>query len=129
MNDIISLFGGMMPAKQPNEMDNPKGGVLKDITLRIKLVLRLMTDPRVNILLKAIPVVSLLYLIGFPDLAPGPVDDAGVIWLGMVLFVELCPPDVVEEHKAALKRTDSYTWQDQAAKPQEVIDADFREKN
>ncbi len=116
-----------MPGNQPSEMTNPKGGVLKDITLRIKLVLRLMSDARVNLLLKAIPVVSLLYLIGFPDLAPGPIDDAGVIWLGMYLFVELCPPDVVEEHMAALKKTVANPWQDRSVASQEIIDADFRE--
>jgi hypothetical protein len=118
-----------MTGKQPNEMTNPKGGVLKDITFRIKLVLRLMSDPRVNVLLKAIPVVSLLYLIGFPDLAPGPIDDAGVIWLGMYLFVELCPPDVVEEHLAALKSPGTNPFASQAASSQEIIDADFREKH
>lgn len=117
-----------MPDNQPSEITNPKGGVFKDLTLRIKLVLRLMSDPRVNILLKAIPVVSLLYLIGFPDLAPGPIDDAGVIWLGMYLFVELCPPDVVEEHMGALKRADPNSWQNRAAGSQDIIDADFREK-
>jgi hypothetical protein len=118
-----------MPGNQSNEMTDPKGGVLKDITLRIKLVLRLMADSRVNILLKAIPVVSLLYLVGFPDLAPGPIDDAGVIWLGMYLFVELCPPDVVEEHMAALKRTDANLGQNPLSGPQEIIEADFREES
>jgi hypothetical protein len=117
-----------MPINQPSEMTDSKGGVLKDLTLRVKLVLRLMTDPRVNFLLKAIPVVSLLYLVGFPDLAPGPIDDAGVIWLGMYLFVELCAPDVVEEHMAALKRIDAHQQRNQAAGQQEIIDADFREE-
>jgi hypothetical protein len=118
-----------MAGNQPNEMLNPKGGVFKDLTLRLKLVLRLMSDPRVNVLLKVIPVVSVLYLIGFPDLAPGPIDDAGVIWLGTYLFVELCPPHVVEEHMAALKRTPPGPWQHHVPGSEDIIDVEFREGN
>jgi hypothetical protein len=117
-----------MPANQPYEMINSKGGVFKDLTLRVRLVLRLMSDARVNILLKAIPVFSLLYLLGFPDLAPGPIDDAGVLWLGMYLFVELCPPGIVQEHIAALKKTAANPWQPDNVKQPEIIDADFREE-
>jgi hypothetical protein len=106
---------------------NPKAGVVQDFLLRIKLVLRLMADQRVSMLVKVIPAAAILYLIGFPDLAPGPVDDAGVIWLGMYLFVELCPAEVVEEHMAALKGTSPDLWTDQVSSSDEVIDADFRE--
>jgi hypothetical protein len=31
-----------------------------------------------------------------PILGATPVDDIGVIWLGLKLFVELCPHDLVE---------------------------------
>jgi hypothetical protein len=79
----------------------PPGNVFNDILLRIKLVWRLMGDSRVSPLLKALPVGTILYLV-FPDLAPGPIDDAAVIWLGAYLFVELCPPWVVQEHMEAL---------------------------
>lgn len=77
------------------------GGVFQNLTLRIKLILRLLADPRVSPLLKILPVGSLVYLI-IPDLAPGPIDDAAIIWVGAYLFVELCPPDVVQEHMQAL---------------------------
>jgi hypothetical protein len=117
-----------MAGDQMREITNPKGGVVQDLLLRIKLVLRLMGDRRVSMLVKVIPVAAILYLLGFPDLAPGPVDDAGVIWLGMYLFVELCPSDVVEEHMAALKRTSPYPWQDQVSSSDEIIDVDFREE-
>lgn len=76
--------------------------LLGDITARIKLIWRLMADSRVNPVLKVLPVSTLLYLV-FPDLAPGPVDDALIIWLGTYLFVELCPPQVVQEHMANLR--------------------------
>jgi hypothetical protein len=118
-----------MAGDQMRDITNPKGGVIQDFLLRIKLVLRLMADPRVNMLVKAIPVAAILYLLGFPDLAPGPVDDAGVIWFGMYLFVELCPPEVVEEHMAALKGASPDLWQDQVSSSDEIIDVDFREEN
>ena len=78
------------------------GGFLPEIGLRIKLILKLMGDRRVNVFLKVIPVASLVYLV-FPDLAIGPIDDALMIWLASYLFVELCPDPVVEEHLARLK--------------------------
>ena len=79
------------------------GGVFQGLSQRIRLIVRLMGDPRVSPLLKVLPVGTLLYLI-IPDLAPGPIDDAAIIWLGTYLFVELCPPDVVQEHMAAETR-------------------------
>ena len=51
----------------------------------------------VHPLAKLLPIGAVLYLF-VPDLAPGPIDDAAVIWLGSYLFVELCPPEVVQEH-------------------------------
>ena len=78
------------------------GGFFNQIGTRIKLILRLMKDQRVNPLLKLLPIGSLLYMI-IPDLAPGPIDDAAIIWIGAYLFVELCPPEVVEEHQRELE--------------------------
>ena len=80
------------------------GGFLQDLTVRIKLILRLLGDGRVSPLLKILPVGSLVYFL-FPDIAPGPVDDAAIIWLSTYLFVELCPPGVVQEHLDALNAT------------------------
>jgi hypothetical protein len=117
-----------MADNQMSEITNPKSGVVQDFLLRIKLILRLMADSRVSMLVKVIPVAAILYLLGFPDLAPGPVDDAGVIWLGMYLFVELCPSDVVQEHMSALKQSSPDLWQDQVSSSEEIIDADFKEE-
>jgi hypothetical protein len=110
-----------------------KPGFIDGLVMRIKLILRLMGDKRVNPILKLIPIGSLVYLV-LPDI-PGPFDDAAVLWLGSYLFVELCPPQVVEEHMATLKRTISTEWhdtppkQDQAdAKDEDVIDGEFRDE-
>ncbi|MFP3854358.1 MAG: hypothetical protein ACLFWD_08715 [Anaerolineales bacterium] len=77
------------------------GGFFDQIGSRVKLIIRLMKDRRVNPLLKLLPVGSLLYLL-IPDFAPGPIDDAAIIWIGAYLFVELCPPEIVEEHRREL---------------------------
>ena len=122
-----------MADKKDRSISRFKGGVFQDITNRIKLILRLMGDSRVNPLLKLIPIGSLVYLI-FPDIAPGPIDDAAVIWLGAYLFVELCPPDVVQEHVAAIARTIPGEWHDlqeeppSDAPPEDVIEGEFRDE-
>ncbi len=110
-----------------------KPGFIDGLVMRIKLILRLMGDKRVNPILKLIPIGSLVYLV-LPDI-PGPFDDAAVLWLGSYLFVELCPPQVVEEHMAILKRTISAEWhdvlskQDQAdARDENVIEGEFRDE-
>ena len=68
----------------------------------IKLVFRLMADRRVNPLLKLLPIGTVLYFF-IPDLILGPIDDALIIGIGTYLFIELCPPHIVEEHRRALK--------------------------
>jgi len=107
-------------------------GFLHDLTFRIKLIVRLMGDGRVNPLLKLLPIGSLVYLV-MPDIAPGPIDDAAVIWLATYLFVELCPPGVVEEHLQALNATrkvmDSYQETSQPAGKGEVIDGEIVEED
>lgn len=91
-----------MASNDNRPVKTPSGGVIGEMALRIKLVLRLMGDKRVFPLLKLIPVGTLLYLV-FPDIVIGPLDDAAVIGLGMTLFVELCPQHVVDEHMRALR--------------------------
>ena len=84
-----------------------QGGVIRNFINRTKLIWRLMADPRVSPWVKIIPIGSLLYLLSPFDLIMGipgvdAVDDVTVLWLGSTLFVELCPPAVVEEHVKAL---------------------------
>lgn len=117
-----------MSYNNPRDIVPSKGGVVQDLLLRVKLILRLLGDSRVSLLLKIIPLASIVYLF-FPDLAPGPVDDAAVIWLGMYLFVELCPPEVVEEHMAALAPGVPYKGRQTNVKAEEedILEGEFRE--
>jgi len=104
-----------------------KGGVFQDLAVRLKLILRLMGDPRVNPLLKLLPIGALVYLV-VPDLMPGPIDDAAVLWLGTYLFVELCPPEIVQEHMKTLTSTVASEWHDAPAKEEEIVDAEYWEE-
>ena len=106
-----------------------QGGVLKEFLKQAKLVGRLIGDRRVNGLLKLIPIASIIYLVSPLDFVPGlavpllgALDDAAVVWLGTTLFIELCPQDVVKEHRDAL---DGYTSGDSG----EIIDAETRDIN
>ena len=104
------------------------GGVFNEISNHFKLVFRLMRDPRVNTFLKMIPIATLFYLI-IPDLIIGPIDDAAIIGFGLFIFVELCPPDVVEEHRAALAGTIPGEWRDpQQIDDEDIVDAEFTEE-
>ena len=107
------------------------GGFLADIGQRIKLIWRLIMDPRVNIFLKAIPVASFIYLIIPapipPDLIPTPIDDAMILWLGTYLFVELCPQEIVQEHMQALNLEIPGKWRDASISEEEVVDAEWKE--
>lgn len=101
----------------------PSGaGFFEGISEQVKLVLRLMSDRRINLFLKALPLFSFIYLI-FPDIAIGPFDDALIIWLGSYLFVELCPEEIVEEHLNHIRKVIPGTWQN--APSAEVVDGHF----
>ncbi len=85
------------------------GNILKDLILRIKLILRLMNDSRVSSLIKLLPMGSLAYLLFPIDFIPGGLmtvigaaDDVAIMWFGFTLFLELCPADVVDEHLTEL---------------------------
>ena len=91
--------------KKPSQSIIPsQGGVLKDLTLRAKLMFRLIGDRRVSPWVKLIPLGALVYFISPIDLIPGgllnvigAVDDAAILWLGYYAFIELCPPEIVRE--------------------------------
>lgn len=82
----------------------PGGGRVSDFLNQFRLTWRLLRDRRVNTLFKLIPIASLLYLISPLDFAIPLLDDVAVLWVGNSIFTELCPADVVEEHRAALEK-------------------------
>ena len=72
------------------------------MTKQLRLIFRLMKDERVHPLVKVLPFLSLLYLV-YPDLVPGPFDDAVVIALFLQFFLTLVPDEIIEEHKFELE--------------------------
>ena len=97
-------------------------GFFRGLLNQVKLVMRLMGDQRVSPLLKALPIGALVYLVIPADLVPlMPLDDAVVIGAGLYAFVELCPDDVVAEHRAAL----GLGAMDENGVDDEVIEGEF----
>ncbi|MDH5606612.1 MAG: hypothetical protein OEY93_06970 [Anaerolineae bacterium] len=118
-----------MTGPKKNPQSNPSSFFL-GIANHLKLVWRLWQDPRVSPLLKLLPFGSLVYFI-FPFDIPGPVDDIGVVWAFTHFFIEMCPADVVAEHRAEIDKTIISHWKEEQEFeiPQEdIIDAEYREK-
>lgn len=125
-----------MSELKDNKIVRTDGGFMNELMVRLKLVLRLMGDRRVNPLFKALPIASLIYFVSPLDFLPFPipVDDALVLWLGTTLFVELAPPDVVQEHLDELRKVVQIEWNDAPEKVEGepetgIIDAEFNEVN
>jgi uncharacterized membrane protein YkvA (DUF1232 family) len=113
-------------------IQNQNSGFFQDLITRVKLILRLIGDKRINFFLKLLPIAAAIYVISPIDLLPGAVfpfigalDDAVVIWLGTTMFVSLCPDDIVQEHTNALNKVVSGTWRDAGDEEGtgEIIDA------
>lgn len=116
-----------MSDKKKRSVTSYGGGVFNEISSHFKLVFRLLRDPRVNPFLKMIPIATVLYLV-IPDLIIGPIDDAAIIGFGLFIFVELCPQDVVEEHRAALAGEIHGEWRDpEQINEEDIVDAEFIE--
>ena len=109
------------------------GGMLRDLVLRFKLIVRLMGDSRVNPFIKLLPIASLAYLIWPVDLislVPGvsALDDVALISLGAYMFIEFCPPHVVEEHMQQLTSNVDTVTSHEDVIDAETIDMDDDEK-
>ncbi|MFH2102786.1 MAG: YkvA family protein [Chloroflexota bacterium] len=104
-------------------------GFMQDLVTRIKLILRLLSDRRVNFFLKLLPIASLVYLISPVDLVPGlalPVigalDDAAVLWIGTSLFLNLVPEEIVEHHLSAMQKVIQGKWRD--VQEEEIVEVE-----
>jgi hypothetical protein len=117
---------------QNRKITQRPGGFFEDFANRFRLIGRLMLDTRVNPFLKILPVATLIYVVSPVDLLPlNPVDDAFLIWAGTTLFVELCPPQVVQEHTQLLNKVVSGQWKDFSAgnpvSQEDVVEGEYTE--
>ncbi|HEY47811.1 MAG: hypothetical protein AMJ88_01720 [Anaerolineae bacterium SM23_ 63] len=110
-----------MSDPSPKKITPRDSGFFDNLTVQIKLILRLLADRRVSPLLKLLPIGALVYMI-VPDIAIGPIDDALVIWLGSALFIELCPQEIVKEHRDALTSVVEGEWRE--VEENEKVDSD-----
>lgn len=96
-------------ASNSNPSVKPNAGVLMALINRLRLLARLLKDGRVPLFLKVIPFAPLLYLLFpldvVPDVIPivGQLDDLGIAILGIEMFINLAPQDVVREHQAQIE--------------------------
>lgn len=105
---------------------------IQDAVRQFRLAWRLFWDQRVPVWTKLIPPVALGYVL-FPfdiitDLAPGlgQLDDIAVVLIGLKLFIELSPPDVVREHLRALgARIQEWRVEEEAGGPPVVIEGEY----
>lgn len=107
----VTHKGDTLSDPSPKKITPRDSGFFDNLTVQIKLVLRLLADRRVSPLLKLLPIGALVYMI-VPDIAFGPIDDALVIWLGSALFIELCPQEIVKEHRDALTSVIEGEWRE-----------------
>lgn len=92
--------------KNPKKFNLSSGeNLFHNIAEHLKLVWKLWLDPRVNIFLKLLPLGSVVYLISPLDIVIPLIDDIGVLWFFTYLFIELCPEDIVEEHRREIRST------------------------
>jgi len=102
---------------------------LRSLLAQSRLAIRLFREPRVPALLKALPVLSGLYVVSPIDLVPdilpglGQLDDLGVILATLELFVRLCPTTAQAFHREAIAHRRRYV---PMASTDDVIDAEWR---
>ncbi len=83
--------------------------LVEELALEGKLIFRLFLDRRVSLLLKLIPVAGILFVINPVDF-PTILDDLIVLVFSIILFVELSPRQVVEEHRRELRTVVNAEW-------------------
>jgi uncharacterized membrane protein YkvA (DUF1232 family) len=85
-------------------------GFFRSLLEQLRLGWALLTDSRVPLALKVIPIVAVAYLVSPIDLVPdifpvlGQLDDLGILMAALSMFNSLAPGDVVSEHIARLRK-------------------------
>ena len=100
------------------------GGGFAKLGNQVRLILRLLGDNRVNPLVKILPIGAAIYALSL-DPIPGPIDDTILLYVGGTIFVEFCPPDVVQEHRDEIANIISSEARD--TEEEDIIDADARD--
>lgn len=124
-----------LPAPTPPEQTNAVIRWLGDFIRQGRLAWRLFWDKRVPFWTKLIPLAALAWVTPIipPDIIPdaliglGQLDDIAILLLGLKLFIEVAPSDVVREHLIALGARVS-EWRVKGEKksgPPAVVEGDY----
>jgi uncharacterized membrane protein YkvA (DUF1232 family) len=97
-------------ADKPKDVANPQKqvGMIVGAFNTLRLVWRLFWDRRVPRLPKLMMIGAVVYAVSPLDFVPdiligfGQMDDLGVFLLACYLFLEMCPEEVVAEHRRAI---------------------------
>jgi uncharacterized membrane protein YkvA (DUF1232 family) len=106
-----------------------KPGLLRTLLAQARLAFRLLREPAVPLLAKAVPALAAIYLIWpldvLPDIFPvlGQLDDLGVLLAALETFLWLCPAAPAAHHREALAAGRAYS---PMPAQDGVIDAEFR---
>ena len=106
-----------------------RAGGIWAVLKQARLAFHLLRDERTPMLAKLVVPATLVYLVSpinlVPNLIPivGPIDDLGVLLLGLWLFLKLCPQHLIDEHQA---RMDGHVPGTAGHSGQEPIDAGYR---
>lgn len=108
------------------KMQDPKAKAkfVTEVQKNGRLVWELLKHPRVSTLAKIVPFLGVLYWLNPIDPLPPPfnmtpIDDVAAFILGIKIFMELCPSDLVEELRYKINYGNS-------SDDSEVIDASYR---
>jgi uncharacterized membrane protein YkvA (DUF1232 family) len=91
---------------------------LRSLFAQMRLAIRLLREPRVPMLVKAIPILAALYVIWPLDVVPdffpvlGQLDDLGMALLALELFTKMCPAVVRSFHQEAILQRRAYSPMD-----------------
>ena len=103
--------------------------VMGTVFAELRLAWRLMREPRVPLVAKALPVLAALYVVSpldfIPDVLPvlGQLDDLGILILSVKLFLRMCPSTAASFHAEAITSGRRFTPMNPA---DVVIDATYR---
>src|SRR5258706_15546428 len=99
-----------MNSQQTNPVKRLFGlGIIQGLIDQVRLSWRLFKDPRVPAITKAIPLLTLVYIVSpidlLPDVIPiiGEMDDVALLGVGLTLFISAAPKYVVNEHLSLLR--------------------------
>ncbi len=88
---------------QDVEVVQKQTGLTRSMWQHLRLVVKMFASRDVPLFLKLIPVAAVIYIISpldfVPDVIPvmGQLDDIGIFLLGMKMFIDLSPQNVVDD--------------------------------